>query len=147
MIQRDEHRPRYCRRQVGLKIAMAIRAHDGDPCSSAETKSNQSSGESVDALAQVRVAQANGSAYDGLVFRTIAAGFDRASRSAACAAHRSSLDVTLVDRLLASVGLLNRLRNLLIGVVARQPRGKLQPICNANLCVNPAEVTVYGARG
>jgi hypothetical protein len=52
---------------------MAIRAQDGDPCSSAEPESNQSSGESVDALAQVGVAQTNGSAYDGLVFRTIAA--------------------------------------------------------------------------
>jgi hypothetical protein len=51
---------------------MVVRAQDGDPCSSAEPESNQSSGESVDALAQVRLAQANGSAYDGPVFRIIA---------------------------------------------------------------------------
>jgi hypothetical protein len=81
------------------------------------------------------------------VFRTITAALIEHLDQPACAAHRSSLDVTLVDRLLASVGLLNRLRNFLIGIAARQPGGKLQPICNANLCVNPAEVTVDGARG
>jgi hypothetical protein len=56
-----------------LEIAMAIRGQEADPCSSAEPECNQSSGESVDALAQVRVAQANGSACDGLVIRTTAA--------------------------------------------------------------------------
>src|SRR5262245_46157184 len=125
---------------------MAIRPQDGDPCSSAEPRAtNPLARRPTRSLssAKLRRTVPQTTAYDcGPTQRTRSSTWISLMRcpSFFC-------DVTLADKLRSSVGVLNRLRNALTGAVAWEPGGELQPIGNASLRINPAEVTVDGARG
>jgi hypothetical protein len=57
----------------GCGRTLSRSSRSAGPCWGGPCEAWRTNWPTVDALAQVRVAQANGSAYDGLVFRTIAA--------------------------------------------------------------------------